>query len=195
MDRRQEKTRAAIFQAFMGLLQEKDYAHITVREILDAANVGRSTFYAHFSDKDALLEALCTQLFDHALSAAVHHNHSHSGKEAEPPLLHLLYHLQEDDRGMRALLAKDTSGTALRYFSRGVEQLIAETGIVRRTPEGVSSAYAIHFVARSYVDAADQWLLGGAVDAPEDVYRAWWAMVAPAISPGKNSSPTPPPAT
>lgn len=182
MDRRQEKTQASIFSAFMGLLEQKDYARITVREIIDAANVGRSTFYAHFTDKDALLEALCTQLFDHALQAAVRHNHSHSGNEAEPPLLHVLYHLQEDDRGMRALLAKDSSGTALRYFSSGVEKLVAATGIVRHAPEGVTPAYATHFVARSYVDAVDHWLSGGAAETPEQVYQMWWAMVAPAVA-------------
>lgn len=181
MDRRQERTRALIFDAFMGLLEEKDYARITVREIIDKANIGRTTFYAHFADKDALLEALCSQLFEHALKAAAGHDHSHSGSRSEPALLHVLYHLQEDDRGMRALLAKDTSGHALRYFSDGVERLIMRLGIVKSIPEGVTPAYAVHFVARSYVDAVDHWLAQGAEETPERTYRMWWAMVAPTV--------------
>lgn len=182
MDRRQEKTRASIFTAFMQLLEEKDYARISVREIIDAANVGRSTFYAHFADKDALLEALSSSLFDHALSAAIHHDHSHTGSKTEPALLHVLYHLQEDDRGMKALLAKDSSGTALRYFTKGVERLVANTGLIKAAPTSVTPSYAAHFVARSYVDAVDHWLGSGAVEGPETVYRMWWAMVAPAIT-------------
>jgi AcrR family transcriptional regulator len=57
MDRRVRRTRQLLREALTELIVEKDYALITVRDILDRADVGRSTFYAHFRDKDDLLLA------------------------------------------------------------------------------------------------------------------------------------------
>ena len=61
MDRRQKKTREAIFNAFCELLSKKRYEQITVGEIIERADVGRATFYAHFETKDFLLKELCAE--------------------------------------------------------------------------------------------------------------------------------------
>lgn len=56
-DRRVRRTRTSLHQALIALALEKSYDSITVQDILDRANVGRSTFYAHFQSKDDLLMA------------------------------------------------------------------------------------------------------------------------------------------
>lgn len=52
MNRQQPKTRAVLFKVFGILLEQKSHINITVQEIIDGANIGRSTFYAHFETKD-----------------------------------------------------------------------------------------------------------------------------------------------
>src|SRR5262245_49469875 len=56
-DRRVQRTKTSLRNALMGLAREKPYPSIAVKEILDRANVGRSTFYTHFRDKDELLHS------------------------------------------------------------------------------------------------------------------------------------------
>ena len=53
-DRRVERTRQLIRAAFRSLLEEKSFETLTVQEIIDRANIGRATFYAHFDSKDDL---------------------------------------------------------------------------------------------------------------------------------------------
>jgi len=56
MDRRKKKSRQAIFKAFTELLSEKNYNQISVQEIIDIADVGRTTFYAHFETPEQITD-------------------------------------------------------------------------------------------------------------------------------------------
>jgi len=62
LDRRVQKTRKLLQDALIELVSEKGYESVSIREILDRANVGRSTFYAHFQDKDELLHSILDRL-------------------------------------------------------------------------------------------------------------------------------------
>ena len=104
MDRRQKKTREAIFSAFTQLLSEKNYNQISVQDIIDAADIGRTTFYAHFETKDFLLKDLCEELFGHIIDTAMGMPKGQSyyacDFENDSVFLHLTYHLQENDRNI-----------------------------------------------------------------------------------------------
>ena len=97
MDRRQRKTREAIFRAFTELLSQKDFHQITVGELIDRANVGRATFYAHFETRDFLLKEFCEELFCHLFDTENHagseHHHIFECSGSESVFLHLLQHL------------------------------------------------------------------------------------------------------
>ena len=63
-DRRTQRTRQALSDALIALIQEKRYETITVQDICDRANVGRSTFYAHYQDKADLLASNFQQVME-----------------------------------------------------------------------------------------------------------------------------------
>ena len=93
MDRRQKKTRKAVFEAFTSLLEVKSYSNISVQEIIDAANIGRSTFYAHFETKDELLRAMCTEIFEHVFSDDLHEESTHDFSSRKKDIVGEITHI------------------------------------------------------------------------------------------------------
>src|ERR1035437_8363931 len=56
VDRRSLRTRSALSNALIGLIAERSWDEIAVQDICERANIGRSTFYLHYPNKDALLQ-------------------------------------------------------------------------------------------------------------------------------------------
>jgi AcrR family transcriptional regulator len=69
LDRRQRKTRAALHAALLELIADRAYGSITVEDIVNAADLARATFYAHYRDKDDLLAAVNQQLLTDLMTA------------------------------------------------------------------------------------------------------------------------------
>jgi AcrR family transcriptional regulator len=63
-DRRSRRTRQMLNAALLALMLEDRYDEITVQDIIDRADVGRATFYAHYLDKDDLLISEFTRVLD-----------------------------------------------------------------------------------------------------------------------------------
>ena len=64
IDRRVLRTRLALREALLSLMDEKDYDRITVEEITERANLGRATFYLHYKDREDLLLEEFADLID-----------------------------------------------------------------------------------------------------------------------------------
>jgi len=69
MDRRAGRTRQLLRQAFIEVAQEKGLTAISIQEITERANVSRGTFYAHYADKYALIDALVREEFQQRVTA------------------------------------------------------------------------------------------------------------------------------
>jgi len=63
-DIRYLRTEKLIFDAFTKLLSQKPYEKITVQDIADEAMINRATFYAHYTDKDALYNSIIDHVMD-----------------------------------------------------------------------------------------------------------------------------------
>jgi len=176
VDRRQRKTREAVFAAFTGLLQERPYSSITVQEILDRADVGRSTFYAHFETKDALVVALCAEIADHVFSdestSEATHDFSGAGRNVEAEVTHILYHIQESRPYLEGLLKSGSGELFMAELRRRVADELApelSAGI-----EGVPTDYLANHVACDFAETV-RWWMRSPQYSPEEVCRFFLA--------------------
>ena len=185
MDRRQQKTRAAIFSAFTSILAEKSYSKITVQEIIDAANVGRTTFYAHFETKDDLLKELCEELFGHIISSAMDCTHTHGlysdGNAPESVFCHLLQHLQENDNNIIGLLSCESSEIFLRFFKDSLNGLIRSQFVNqdRKANTDIPQDFLINHISGSFVEMVLWWIKGRMKQTPADLDRYFRSVIEP----------------
>ncbi len=187
MDRRQKKSREAIFNAFTSLLSEKNYNQISVQEIIDTADVGRTTFYAHFETKDYLLKDLCEELFGHIIDTAMGlpHGHYHysCGNATDSVFLHLLRHLQENDRNILELLSSQNNDLFLRYFKSNLKKLIisqyAQKGLLKNSK--LPEDYLVNHITSSFVETVSWWLSHDMKESPEQITEYFLKTIEPIL--------------
>ena len=180
MDRRQKKTREAIFTAFTGLLSKKQYHQITVQDILDTADVGRTTFYAHFETKEYLLRDLCADLFGHVADTALGQVSCACGDSADSVFLHLVRHLRQNDRGVLDLLSSENDGLFLDYFRGEVCRLVESTYGDRLTAD-LPRDYLVQHIAAAFVQTVRWWLAGECTRSPEEITACFLAVTEPLL--------------
>ena len=176
MDRRQRKTRNAIHAAFTALLSEKSYSEISVQDIIEGANVGRTTFYAHFETKDYLLRDLCTNLFTHIIGAGGDVSCSLSDDSV---FLHLLRHLQKNDGGILDLLSSQNNEIFLRYFKGELKKLILsnQAGISSKNT-ALPEDYLVNHIASSFVETVYWWTSRGMRESAETINGYFLASIS-----------------
>jgi len=181
-DRRVSRTRRALHEALIGLILEKGYDAITVADIVDRADVGRSTFYAHFVDKDALLlggfSALPALWAEEARAP--------DGESGWTPFgfsLKMFRHADEERRLFRALLGQRSGALVQSELDRVLADLV-RADLERLHPIGdvQKLEVAVRFVVSAYAGLLTWWCEHPAPAPPEEIDRAFRALVLPGVA-------------
>jgi AcrR family transcriptional regulator len=152
-DRRVRRTRRALREALLALIAEKGYDRVTVQDVLDRADLGRATFYAHFRDKDDLLASGFEELRE-TLRAAMA---LYEREEIEPPAegfetSHALFeHVAAHRQLYRALVGSRAGGLVLRdareqlvaLTREHLERVIVARGGTRPVPVEILAEYTV----------------------------------------------------
>jgi AcrR family transcriptional regulator len=186
-DRRIERTRQSLREALTSVVLEKGYESTTVQDILDRANIGRSTFYSHFHDKDELLVSGFEQFrqlvedFDSRLQNA-RNPEGPAGKY--PPTLSLFIHAQENHRLYKAMIGSEI---VQRYLYKMITQ-IASRHIKHLAPAGkkspVPQELIVHFLVSSFLAVLSWWIQHDMPCSPEEIFEIYHRLALPGINAG-----------
>jgi AcrR family transcriptional regulator len=178
-DRRVRKTDTRLHEALMSLIHDKSYDSIAVRDILDRADVGRSTFYAHFRDKDDLLASGVYEALQSIRSTAA---------AASDPFawfsLPIFEHIHRHRLEGKAAPIDGRSAIHSR-LQRTIEELITDDVVrrfTRRRVGPIPAELAVKHVASTFILVLDWWLDVGGARSPREADVLFRALVIPVFS-------------
>lgn len=142
-DRRVRKTHRALHAALLALITERGWDEFTVQDLCDRADIGRSTFYVHFADKEDVL----TGGFEEFREGVRAHVASQKKPAKMLPFARaVIEHAHEQAPAFRALVGKGSGHVVLRRFRELVLDLVQDDLAGLRAPKATKSA-ATSFLA------------------------------------------------
>ena len=158
-DRRTQRTRTALREALLALMHEQGWDEIDVRQICERANVGRSTFYTHFTSKDDLLSGGFDDL-RRMLQQAARSTDAASAKGRRQPRLSfalgLMEHAWENRRVFRMLIGRRSGYAVHQRFKQMLLALVDDE--LTDWAEDVPRDAAVRWTAGALFELLTWWM-------------------------------------
>jgi AcrR family transcriptional regulator len=187
LDARVRRTRDALGDALIALMQEKPFDSITIRHVLDRAKIGRSTFYNHFRDKNDLFFSDVDEFF--ALMSTALDRHGDKSNRLLP--VHEFFaHVAEAHQFLRALndaqKVHDVFALGKGHFARGIETRLASMPCAK-SMKSLGRAARAHALAGAFMSLLEWWLAHQKAATPHEMdalfhQLAWHGLPRPAAA-------------
>ena len=155
------RSRKLIRQAFLELLKEKDFEKITVTDIVNHADINRSTFYAHYPDVMGLLDEIQEEILSFM------DNHLSQVDFAEllqdpKPYLKMIVAVTEKNEELFRLLSN--SSVAVKHMENLKKLLVKRVNTTVKVPDSYKNNFEFEFAVRfflgGFIDIYNHWLVG-----------------------------------
>ena len=180
-DRRATRTRQSLNDAMVELIHEKRFDDITVQDVIDRANVGRSTFYSHFRDKEDLFQKNWERFLDMFAGGI---NWDKAGEGPFVPVLFLFSHLQEAQAFYKGLVRSRKTDSVFKIGVSYLSQKI-ETALTLRFKGKPAPSLPIpilsNFLAVELFALLKWWLDNEMPDTPERMDDIFHELVTPTL--------------
>lgn len=182
-DRRTRKTRQLLRDTLLTLLKEKHYDNISVQDIIERADVARSTFYVHYVDKDDLLtgrRGIFAENLDQQLQA-------HSGEHGASAFSSQtwFYHIQAQGDILKVIV-KDSAIDLTMKTLRGIIYESIQHGMEAHVQPGnefpVPLPLMMDYLADTLMTLIKWWVKDGMKKTPEEMDAIFQQLVMPGVT-------------
>lgn len=176
MDRRIQKTKDAITEAFVGLMAEKDFEQITINEIADRANVNRGTVYLHYVDKYDLLDQ-CIETHLNQLFQSCSPDEDTTDFSSKASILHTFEYLEQHAFFYSTMLTnKGIPAFRNRLLAMALHSLreqIDMSGI----NQNMNQEVLVQFLASAAVGVLEWWITHSMPYPAKDMVEQFWLLL------------------
>lgn len=181
-DRRTRRTRQLLRDALLGLLKEKRYEDISVQDIIERADVARSTFYVHYMDKDDLIVGKWGVFASNLGHQAVLKIHEEKTSESIFPTHIWFQHIQSQNHILK-LIAKDSAIDLAMKTLHGILREDAQNKIVKHLPANdlIPDSLVVEYVANALMTLIKWWVKQDMSYSPQQMDEIFQRLVMPGV--------------
>ncbi len=164
-DRRVRRMRKLLYEALISLVLERKYDSITIQNILDRADVGRSTFYTHFDSRDEMLISGMGKLGTTLQNAVGLQRASARSRENVVAFSRAMFEHAHDYREIYNALLHTSAWPLVRQRLQEIlddiirEEVKAEIIRLRRTDSEIPVDLFVHYLNASFFAVLTWWLI------------------------------------
>jgi AcrR family transcriptional regulator len=191
IDRRIARTKIAIQEALIVLIEEKGFDAILVSDIAERANINRGTFYLHYQDKFDLLDKAQNEIIKNIIQVIISQTHhtlniddANCFEKPLPVIVSLFEYFKENARLLHALLGLEGGVRFQSQIKKTFEDNI-KVGFLTGMQEKdflVPTDYLISYAMSAHIGILQNWLKKGCIESPSEMSiilsrLAWFGVI------------------
>jgi len=176
LDRRKRYTRMVLKQSLLGLLKEKSFSSVTVKEICERADINRSTFYAHYQDQYELMERIENEIIEDMTEYLNSYN-LQVKEDSIRMTERLISYFAEKNEEIEILLNRSDESSFERKVKEVAQQVIMKEWKEYHQMKTAYSSYISEFIISGTVQMMKRWLLRGMRENPREMAELIHALI------------------
>lgn len=155
------RSEKAIIRAYVELMQKKGRSRITVTDIVNTADLNRSTFYAHFKSADDVREKIQSDIINELTSSLNKRDFRNALSDPYPAMMHVIAFIRKDEEMYKMLLNTEGANKFLKKLRNIViEKCLSDEVILPYIKDRDEFEMNLRMFIGGYVSVIEDWAAG-----------------------------------